>query len=79
MSTYKFKFRRRFFWKTYTVIGHNYEEPLDQMVLYFPDGGLLTLRKWGQCQLKLGADWVAAQKKNMESKAGQSIPLNVGA
>ncbi len=73
--TYKFRFKRRFFWHAYDIAGHRYEQPLDKMCLYFPDGGLLEIPQWSACHVQLGPDWVLAVKKDMEAKAGQSVPV----
>lgn len=75
--SYVFKFKRRFLWSKVTVIGHGYDEKQDKMVLYLPGGSIRELRKWSDCEVFLGTDWVLAQKKMMEEKAGQSIPLKV--
>jgi hypothetical protein len=76
-STYRFSYRRRLFWRTFVVIGSKHEPQNDKMVLFFPDGGLREIARWSRCEARLGADWVAAMKKQMEAQAGQSIPLKV--
>ncbi len=78
MTRYKFKFKRRWFCKTFTVIGHSYADAQDKMVLYFEDGSIREIKKWKNCELSLGTDWVNVTKKSMEAKAGQTIPLAVG-
>jgi hypothetical protein len=75
---YKIRYKRRFLWKEITVTGHRYEPSTDKMVLYFADGSIKELPQWSKCEVFLGTDWVLAVKKDMESKAGQSIPLTVG-
>jgi hypothetical protein len=75
--SYVFKFKRKFFWHKVTVIGHGYNEQQDKMVLYLPGGSIRELRKWRDCEVFLGTDWVLAQKKMMEEKAGTTIPLSV--
>ena len=74
---YQFKFKRRLFWKTFQVIGHQYFTETDKMVVYFTDGGVQEIPHWKDCAIRLGADWVAEQKRNMEQKVGQTIPLNI--
>lgn len=76
---YKFRFRRRFrlFFRSFTVIGHRYDDNLDKMVLYIPDGGVREISRWKYCDAKLGTDWALAMKKDMEAKAGQAIPTKV--
>lgn len=76
--TYLFKYRRRLFWKTHRVSGHVYTSDQDKLVLYFQDGSVQEVKDWKNCELRLGTDWVAAQKKMLESQTGQSIPLGVG-
>lgn len=76
--TYLFRFRRRYFWKTLRVSGHSYSPDQDKMVLYFQDGSVQEIKAWKNCEIKLGSDWVLAQKKSMEAKTGQTIPLGVG-
>lgn len=77
MLRYKFTYRRWIFWKTEMVSGHKYEEKIDKMVIYYPDGGLKEIKHWKNCELKLGADWFAQTKKAMENSIGQNIPVNV--
>lgn len=73
---YKFRYRRILFWRSFTVVGHRYEESQDKMVVYFPDGGCQEIKRWRLHEVKLGPDWMMAVKKDMESKAGVSIPVN---
>ncbi len=74
--TYTFKYKRKFWWKKETVVGHSYNQEQDKMVIYYPDGGLKEIAGWRQCSVRLGADWVAVTKKSMEKEAGVSVPLN---
>ncbi len=76
MIVYKFSFRRGLFWKDAKVIGHRYEEKQDKMVLYYLDGGIEEISMWSACDARLGPDWVAAMKHDMEQKAGQTVPIN---
>jgi hypothetical protein len=75
---YEFTYRRNFLWKTYNVIGHKFEEKQNKMCLYLKDGGIREIKKWNDCECKLGSDWFAATKKEMENRAGQSIPTKEG-
>lgn len=77
MSTYKFKYRRKFFWTSFQVTGHDYNKELNKMILYFEDGGIREICQWHLCEVKLGIDWLAVRKKQMEVAAGQAIPLAV--
>lgn len=73
---YKFKWKRRFFWRTLTVSGHDWDQAQNKMTLYFENGSLRQIKKWNECELKLGTDWVLVTKKIMEEKAGQEIKLD---
>ena len=81
---YKFKYKRNFFWITKIVIGHALERKSDntfddnRMVLYFEDGSIEVISNWKYCSLKLGIDWVLAQKTALEKEINQPIKLNVG-
>ena len=76
--TYIFNYRRRFFWHKIKVIGHHYEQVQDKMALHLPDGSIQEIASWKSCEVKLGADWVLAMKKQMEKASGQSINIDVG-
>lgn len=75
---YVFKYRRRVFWSSVKVIGHNYDQPQNKMVLFLPDGSIREIANWSQCEASLGTDWVLARKKQLEQQSGQTIPLSVG-
>lgn len=77
MPTYKFRYRRKFFWKSLRITGHDYNKELNKMIVYFEDGGIQEISQWHLCEVKLGADWLAVRKKQMEVAAGQAIPLAV--
>jgi hypothetical protein len=80
---YKFKYKRYFWWNTKEVIGHSLERDYDgkyntnRMVLYFEGGGIEVISDWNKYCLKLGNDWVLAQKNAMEKEIGQELKLNV--
>lgn len=73
---YKFKFRRRLFFRSIIVVGHGFNQNLDRMMLYLPDGGIREIHEWSKCDCKLGIDWVLAKQKDMEEKSAQSIAIN---
>ena len=75
---YKFKYKRKWFWKTEKVVGHAYQENQDKMCLYYEDGSVRELAEWSKCECKLGTDWVRAIQKKMEREAGVQVPVNVG-
>lgn len=76
--SYKFKYKRFLFWNSYKVIGHTLDEKQNKLVLFFEDGSIREIKKWTDCEVQLGTDWVIAQKKVMEKESGQVIPLSVG-
>lgn len=73
--TYIFKYSRGLFWKTQTVVGHQYHEAQDKMLLFYADGGIREIRNWKNCEVRLGADWCLALKNSMENQTGTSIPV----
>jgi hypothetical protein len=72
---YVFKYRRRWWWKSVEVAGHNYDVEQDKMVLFFENGAVQEIAKWRECELMLGPDWALAKKKSIEEQAGQSVPV----
>jgi hypothetical protein len=74
--TYKFKYRRPGrLWKSHTVVGHNLDNDLDRMILYYENGSIRSIPKWSQNELFLDTDWVLATKAKMEDESGQDIKL----
>lgn len=71
--TYKFKYKRRLFFRSFKVIGHSYNKELDRMALHFQNGSIRELPKWSACECLLGSDWALAVKEEMERKSGQEI------
>ena len=69
---YKFRWRRRWFWHKINVVGHKLEADQDKMLLYFPDGSLQEIKKWSDCEVKLGIDWVLVTERQIKEEAGQS-------
>jgi len=76
--SYKFKYKKSFFWHTIKAVGHNYLPEQDKMVIYSEDGSLREIAQWSKHEVALGTDWVAMTKKRMEEKTGTSIPINIG-
>lgn len=73
--TYTFKYKRGFFWKTLRKTkGHDYQESQDKMDVFFGDK-IMSISKWSECDLKLGADFILFQKENMERESGQDIKI----
>ena len=81
---YNFKYKKNFFWISKKVIGHGLERKNDgnlnedRMVLYFEDGSIEVIANWSKYSLKLGIDWVLAQKTALEKETNQKIQLNIG-
>ena len=74
---YKFYYRKRFFWKSIDVVGHQLDKIMDRMDLYLLNGLIMSISGWHLYDLKLKADWVLDTKKQMEKEAGQQISLNI--
>lgn len=74
---YVFKWSRGFITRSRKVAGHRYDQIQDKMVLYFQDGSVEEIANWRGCSVRLGADWVAAKKADMEKSAGSAVPLAV--
>ena len=68
---YFFRWRRRLFWNKVKVVGHKLEVEQDKMLLYFPDGSLQEIKKWSDCEIKLGVDWVLVTERQIKAEAGQ--------
>jgi hypothetical protein len=60
---YKFKFKRRWFFKTIKVIGHRYQQENDKMTLFTVNGGIHEVPNWKDCECILGKDWEQAVKE----------------
>ena len=71
---YKFYFKRRFFWQSETVVGHNLEN--DVMTLFKKDGSILTISQWHLYDMQLKTDWILATKANVKKETG--IELAIG-
>lgn len=68
--TYKFKFKRKFFYKTYKkVIGHNYSQEIDKMDVFFEDK-IISIPKWNECYLVLGNDFLLKEKADIKKETG---------
>jgi hypothetical protein len=76
--SYVFKWKRGFLWQKQKVIGHRYEPEQNKMILYLEGGCVREIKKWLDCEVYLGQDWVLAVKKDAEIKSGTTIPLAVG-
>lgn len=70
---YKFFYKKKFFWKVITAIGHNYSSDQDRMDVYLPGGGIISIAKWSFYDLKLGGDWYLAVTKKMQQESSQPI------
>jgi len=68
---YLFKWRRKWLWRKIEVVGHKLEIEVDKMVLYLPNGSIRELKKWSDCELNLGVDWVLVTERQIKEEAGQ--------
>ncbi len=75
---YIFHWRRFFFWKKVKIVGHNYDEKFNKMILYYKNGSIREIKKWNNCEVFLKTDWVLAVKSKMEVESGQNLKLNMG-
>lgn len=74
--TYLFKFRRRFFFtQSFLVIGHQYNQATDKMVLFFPDESIREITNWKHCSMMLGVDHAEAQKKHLADQQAKQSPV----
>ena len=73
---YRFTYRRGWFWKSIEVTGHKYEPTQNKMVLFLKDGGVVEIKRWTDCEVRLGSDWFLETKKEMEKKTGTNIPIH---
>lgn len=76
--TYKFKYKKGWFWKTETIIGHQLQIEANRMDLFYADGTILSVGGWDQCDLSLGKDWIEYTKAQMEEESGADIKLRRG-
>ena len=68
---YKLKIKRKLFWKTYkNVIGHKFVKDVDKLDIFFKDK-IISIPKYSECTLKLGADFLDFQKEEMEKEKGK--------
>ena len=75
MNTYKFKFKKGFFWKVIKSVGHNLHQDLDRMDVFEEDGSIYSISSWSKYDLFLGIDWVLFTKKKMEKDSGHQISI----
>ena len=73
---YRFKFKRKWFWKSIRVVGHSLDQTQDKIVLFKKDGSVEEIPHWKDCSVRLGTDWVLSVKTNMEKQSGQKINVN---
>lgn len=76
MQSYKLKYRKRFFWRSLTIVGHGYNDKMDRLTVDLPDGTTREFARWSLYDCKLGLDWIAVKKRLLEKQAGQSIPVD---
>lgn len=79
-ACYTLKYRRYitrnpFFVAIKFCIGHQWDSKTDVMTVHLQGGGIRTIRKWKECEIKLGKDFGSFIKEQAEKEAGQ--PLKV--
>ena len=81
--SYTFKYRRYqkplnfFFVAIKHCIGHQWDSKQDLMTIHLSGGGLRTIRKWKECEIKLGKDFGSFMKEQAEKEAGQPLKVKV--
>ena len=78
LYTFYYKKYRFLPWNKKKVVGHSFEtfnnSITGSIVLYLEDGTIYVIPNFvGKYYMKLGTDWLLAQKKTIEREAGQSI------
>lgn len=73
---YIFKWKSGLLTRSRVVVGHRYDQEQGKMVLYFANGAVEEIPNWKNCAIRLGIDWVIAEKKSMEQRSGSVIPLS---
>jgi hypothetical protein len=77
MSTFVFKWKRKFLWHSTEISGFEWVKDMDRMVLFYEDGSIYEIPKWNECHCLLGHDFYIWKLKKAESEAGQKIPTKV--
>lgn len=72
-----YKNLKSWFWKKQTVTGHSYQKEIDKLVLFKKDGSIEEIPEWSKHHVKLGVDFIAAQKKQMEKETGVDVKLSI--
>ena len=75
MTTFKFQWKRRWFWYSKNVSGFSFDKERDRMCLYFPDGACYEIAHFSECDCFLGKDLFKLRHTKMEQEAGQTIPI----
>jgi hypothetical protein len=75
---YEVKYRKSgaWIWKKEICKGHVLNQELNRMDLHLKRGGIVSITKWSEYDLRLGADWLLATKKQLEKEASQNINLD---
>lgn len=72
-----FKGKKSIFWKKKKVTGHRYEREYDKMIMFKRNGAIEEIPEWSKKYVKLGVDFIAAQKKQIEKETGIEPKLSV--
>lgn len=80
MNIYSAKWKRKgllSLWKKEkNLIGHQYNSDQRKMIFFYHDGSVKEVCDWSKCEIRLGVDWVAFTKCQMEKEAGQGIQMS---
>ena len=71
----KFKYKLALLWKTREIVGHNYVQDLDKMVLHFQSKKIEEIPEWSKHYVILGQDFFLAQKEQMEKESGVDVKI----
>lgn len=71
----KFKHKSAFLWKRRKISGHVYMAEIDKMVLHFKQSRIEEIPEWSKHYVKLGSDFLLAQKEQMEKETGVDVKL----
>lgn len=73
---YTFKYKKYLLWRTIkNVKGHALDG--DRMDIFLDDG-IISISGWSKYDMKLGSDFIIAQKESMENETGQPISMKKG-
>jgi hypothetical protein len=72
-----YKYRSSWFWTKQVVTGHSYQKDSDKLVVFKKNGEIFEIPEWSKHYVKLGTDFIAAQKKTIEKETGIDPKISV--